>query len=258
VRIINNLVSGMTNGEHTYFIDKLNALRNQMINTRTPNTSSVITNSVPSHTVTSDTNTPDAGPFIETDLPGPSNASKEINQNLENGSSYNAQSELQLLEGVKLPTKIVSVGRPKGSGLTVIGTKRKSLNSNTQTSTVKRKKFIELSDDEKWIKLLGWLTNVNKNEILSQKISTHKLIEDPRMFNRLGNDEVQLNIIKRLVHTKCFKYLKREVEKLQNSEYWLCAKCLRNLEGLQVKCNGCLDWFHRSATQFFLANYCMI
>lgn len=76
------------------------------------------------------------------------------------------------LQLITLPTKVVSVGRPKGSGNTVIGTKRKTTtNSQTsQSSTPSKKiKFSERNFKDQGVLIATWLTNWPVNRIGAKK-----------------------------------------------------------------------------------------
>lgn len=254
---LNNLASAMSNSQYNYFMDKMYALKNEMIH---PNihVASINNNSVelPSNHDTSTNNDAIPDPLCVPSLShirSSSHSDNSVNEKIsqiaqqlnQSGQSDNATKDRALLATVQLPTKIVSIGRPKGSGLTVIGTKRKiQQKENTQAPINKKMKFTDLDENEKALQIVGWLTNLQRNAILKKKISLDNLIHDQRIFNRLRDSEVQLSDIKKLVDAKCFKYLSKEVETMQKSEFWPCAKCMKNLKGMQVKCCACLDWFH--------------
>lgn len=151
---------------------------------------------------------------------------------------------------MKLPAKLPTIGRPKGSGQTVIGSKRKVDKKAIDESTPPKKKFIDLSDSEQSLTLIQWLTNKSKAEIQKKKVTYSDIIQDPMIFNRLRNDSINLEGTKKFLDNKCYKYLMDEVERLNNNEYWACAKCNRNLNNIQLMCNKCLDWFHLSCTEY--------
>lgn len=150
---------------------------------------------------------------------------------------------------IKLPSKIKSVGRPKGSGQTVIGTKKKMhiyekrKSDETVTSAPAKRKFLDLSAADQSIKIVQWLTNKTPTEIMQKKVSCGDIIQDSNIFNRLRNDGINLIGIKKFLDTKCISYLKSEVDRL-NGLIWGCTKCKKNLRGKQIMCNGCLDWYH--------------
>ena len=75
-------------------------------------------------------------------------------------TNYSQRSDIST---IKLPTKITSVGRPKGSEETVIGTKKKDVprkrNPNeTVISVPVKRKFLDLSDADQSMKTVQWLT----------------------------------------------------------------------------------------------------
>lgn len=163
---------------------------------------------------------------------------------------------------IKLPTKTIIHGRPKETGQTVIGfqqkpndsLKRKSSQSTTNfptkrklsetaTNSPAKRKFLDLSIADQSMKIVQWLTNKSQNEITRKKVTYSDIIQDSNIFNRLRNDGIHINCIKKLVDAKCFSYLKSEVDRL-NSLMWGCTKCKRNLSGEKIMCNGCLDWYH--------------
>lgn len=86
--------------------------------------------------------------------------------------------------------------------------------------------------------------------ITKQKVTYGDIIQDPTMFNRLRNDAINLNGLKKFMDNKCYKYVTDEVERLNDNEYWACAKCNKNLHGIQLMCNKCLDWFHLLCTEY--------
>lgn len=151
---------------------------------------------------------------------------------------------------MKLPPKLSSIGRPKGSGQTVIGLKRKVDKSVNSEATPAKRKFLDLGRQEQTLTLIQWLTNKSKTDIQKKKVTYSDIIQDPIMFNRLRNDGIDLDGLKKFVDNKCYKYLIDEVERLNDNQYWACAKCKKNLRGTQLMCNKCLDWFHLSCTEF--------
>lgn len=181
-----------------------------------------------------------------------------------------ARTDRELLANAKLPSKIVSIGRPKGSGQTIIGTlKRKNTKkASTQPQSNKRVKFDHLDTNQQSLEVVRWLTNKTTTEIQRKKISMGDIIQDANIFNRLRNEKIELKCLKKLMDVKCFKYLSNEVDRLKDSSLWGCSKCNRNLSGLQIMCSCCLDWFHigctddKSATQSseldFFCTYCRI
>lgn len=158
------------------------------------------------------------------------------------------------ISSVKLPAKIVPVGRPKGSFLTVIATKKKSNDSAKRKSSEAvmnspaKRKFLDFSAADQSLKIVQWLTNKTQTEIAHKKVSYSDIIQDNNIFNRLRNYGINLKGIKNLVDTKCFSYLNSEVERLI-SLMWKCTKCKRNLSGEQIMCNGCFDWYHLSCVK---------
>lgn len=150
---------------------------------------------------------------------------------------------------MKLPPKLSPVGRPKGSGQTVAGLKRKTNTKSVSGPSAPKKKFLDLTDIEQSLKMMHWLTNKSNKEIKSKKITYSDIIQDGAMFNRLRNDGISLAMLKSYMDKHCYKYITSEIVRLNENEYWACAKCKRNLTGNQLMCNGCLDWFHLSCTE---------
>lgn len=149
---------------------------------------------------------------------------------------------------IKLPSKINTIGTKKK---VVVDTKKKGNvpikrkpNEHLNIVPAKRK-FIDLSATDQAMKIVQWLTNKTEDEILRKKVSYDDLIQDSNTFNRLRNDGIDLDGIKTLVDKKCFHYLTGEMRRLDGL-IWGCTKCKRNLNGEQIMCNGCLDWYHIS------------
>lgn len=169
---------------------------------------------------------------------------------------------------VIFPPKVTSVGRPKGSGQTVIGLKRKNKTKKDEpkrsTNAHNLTKFVDLNTSQQASLLVSWLTNKSLDDFKSSKITMGDIIQDWNMFNRLRNDGVDLKCVKGFMQPKCFQYLRNEVERLK-TERWACSKCKKTLSGFQLMCNGCLDWFHiscvgvseqKAATLIFFCSSC--
>lgn len=108
------------------------------------------------------------------------------------------QSSLEItgtdIRSVILPSKMNSVGRPKGSKTTVIGVKRKR-EVELNISGVAKKQFIQKSDDDQALTILEWLTKKERSEILKGIVSVADIIDDSMILNRLRNSEIYtLNI----------------------------------------------------------------
>lgn len=144
-----------------------------------------------------------------------------------------------------LPTKNVAVGRPKGSGNTVVGLKRKvPPNSRaTHNAPPKKMKFVDKNCAEQGILIGMWLTNWPKNQIGGKKITMGDIIQDPHTFNRLRHKQVDLKCTEKFFDKKTFNYILNEVNRLKKRPY-VCRKCQRNLKGIQIICHGCLDCYH--------------
>lgn len=155
---------------------------------------------------------------------------------------------------MKLPPKLPSVGRPKGSGQTVIGLlKRKNTQRIESAASVPKKKFLDLNTMEQSVKLTQWLTNKSETSIRNKKVTYSDIIQDSVIFNRLRNEGIDLRGLKKYMDKACYDYIVDEVDRLNEKTYWACAKCKRNLnsvsiQGEQIMCNWCLDWFHKSCT----------
>ncbi|KAG4065407.1 hypothetical protein HA402_002805 [Bradysia odoriphaga] len=131
---------------------------------------------------------------------------------------------LSSIENIKLPSNVKAVGRPKGSSLTVIGTKRKKQFENSSSS--KRivedgsaQKFIEKSPRQRGLTIIQWLTSGTSKT----KISSKDIVIDVNVFNRLRNDEVSLDHLKEFVEDECYDFLQSELSKIKNQP-WICSK----------------------------------
>lgn len=241
-------------GSRTVFPNKLTLNKNTHGNAITNDgnaSSSNLTNQTNNHPSTSVaatgtrnvlTNGPSTStsqPFTSTTHPSPSTSQ------LAGGSSQ--------LYKVVFPPKVTSIGRPKGSGQTAIGLKRKNKTKNAKTvvpvkkskegTMVNPKKFVDFDFNEQGLTIIGWLTNKSFDQVIKKKAAIGDIIQDANMFNRLRNDGIDLRCIKKYTDPQCYKYLQEEVAKLED-ERWACTKCKRNLSGFQLMCNSCLDWFH--------------
>lgn len=160
---------------------------------------------------------------------------------------------LSSIENVKMPQKIIAVGRPKGSMKTVIRTNRKRENVPTASKIVthdyqacnlpSKKRFLDISQDEQALTILQWLTNIERTNIPKKKVSCKDIIKNPIIFHRLRNDEIFFDSLKKYVDLKCFQFLKDEVASL-HGKHWKCAMCNLDIKGKQIMCHVSLDWFH--------------
>lgn len=160
---------------------------------------------------------------------------------------------------IKVPEKVVSVGRPKGKDKTAIGqrkdkpatgTKRKI---NRESLSVKKvnqdqclKPFAEKTNNEQALTIVTWLTR--KEFSGNKKVAVEEIVNDENIFQRLRNNELFLGLLRELLDSQAVVYVKGEVDKLLEKP-WMCSKCKAVLEGNQVQCDMCLDWFHFKCVQ---------
>ncbi len=74
-----------------------------------------------------------------------------------------------------------------------------------------------------------------------------QIIQDPNMFNRLPNEAVQIQCVRKFFDMKTFRYLCDELEKLKDKK-WPCSKCKRFLNQECNECLSCLDKFHENCS----------
>lgn len=289
-KVINDVVSNMSNAQFEFYFDKIKSLRNEMTmpghrnategavpvtqaltsSTSTTSSASSSSNTLTNSSASSSFNVRTSNEFMvpssapttsvttsaTTTSASFSEQSSSMNPHFNASVSSSEQSSSRF--SVVFPPKVTSVGRPKGSGQTVVGLKHKANKKKSDgvknvvpmkrqaEKNVKLKKFIELSFNDQGATIVTWLTNKSLMEIKKKKVSMDDIIQDSNMFNRLRNDAVDLKCVKPLVDKKCYNYLNEEVERLNsNTKRWACAKCRKNLSlGYQIMCNVCLDWYH--------------
>lgn len=157
---------------------------------------------------------------------------------------------LSSIENIKIPEKTKAVGKPKGSTTKAIGLKRKNT-SNVSKSAKKicqdlipQVKFVEKSMEDQAKTIIQWLTQKRQNEI-PLKISSKDIVPDANVLNRLRNEVIFLDSLQKYVENDCLQFIKNKVKLLEDKP-WNCSKCGLCLEGYQVRCDYCLDWFHFS------------
>ena len=69
------------------------------------------------------------------------------------------------------------------------------------------------------------------------------IIQDDIIFSRLTDERVDLNCAKRFFDTKAFRYLEAEIDRIGGKKR-ICPKCRKFLNGVQILCQGCVDWYH--------------
>lgn len=130
---------------------------------------------------------------------------------------------------IKLPPKFNPIGRPKGSAVnTVVGKKRKNPTKPVDVPVQKKVKFLERNYEDQGLAIASWLTNWSKEQIGRKKISNGDIIQDPIIFNRLRNTDLDLNCAKKHFDKKTFQYLKGEVDRLQANKL-ICPECKKFL-----------------------------
>lgn len=186
--------------------------------------------------------------------------SQSTTYQLENSSQMTSST----FQRVILPTRKKAIGRPKGSGNTVIGLKAKTpvKSQNTRNNSapaskrkpqtpsqaetptpLKKTRFVDKTKEDQGIIIATWLTNWSTTQIGKKKITLGDIIQDMHTFDRLRHKEVNLECIKSHVDKKAFAYIVDEVDRLEEKPF-TCRKCRKLLSGIKVMCHGCLDWYH--------------
>lgn len=175
---------------------------------------------------------------------------RDLGARQEETSQSQSQNEINpsdfRFDHIILPTRLRSVGRPKGSGVTVIGNKRKP-EAKSSDVDAKKIKFFDKELSEQGKTIINWFTNIPINEVISRfskkKIQYDDIIQDPNVFNRLKNKDIDLKCLKPYLARNTFKYISDEVARLSDFPL-ICAKCRKYLSGNYVSCKGCLDTYH--------------
>lgn len=250
---LNNLLSNMSNSEFEYYYSIIGNVRSGILNRmntfreeENPTSSAPLISYRGNDVSCSNLISPidDSSILIE----DTQNDGTQIKQILsERSHRLNDETHLRngnIYQRITLPSKIVPVGRPKGTHNTAVGIKRKNPQTSKQNWTpAKKKKFIERDVLEQGVVVTSWLTNWPKNRIGNKKVTMGDIIQDPHTFNRLRYDQLDLNCIKKHLDKNAFRYIVDEVERLKEKPY-TCRKCQKNLMGLQIMCHSCLDWYH--------------
>lgn len=257
---INNLASSMTPAQYAIFQEKLITFKNNMMNSNDETEEmeevrqersatimreqSTLTSNATS-TVTSVRNlTSQTVPSAILGSVAIANATRLVFDEAGPSSRLLYSDSRNDIAVLKLPQKIISIGRPKGKTNTVVGLKRKALTASKSEPVVPvKRRFLDLSFPNQSLSIVRWLTNKSSAQILSKKTSYHEIIQDPNVFNRLRNDGVDVRGTKKHFDAKCYQTICSEIQKLEN-KHWGCGKCAKNLSGSQIMCHGCLDWYH--------------
>ncbi len=164
----------------------------------------------------------------------------------EGASNINDKTSIQMtsdqLRVIKLPPKTNPIGRPKGSINTAIGRKRKPISNNSDFNK-KQVKFFDRSSTNQGALIAKWFTNWPEERIQKKKITMSDIIQDDIIFGRLTDKGVKFDCAKSFFDRKAFKYLEAEIDRIRVKKR-ICPKCRKFLSGLQVLCQGCLDWYH--------------
>lgn len=279
---INNALCNMSNSEFEYFYHEVKNMRNRAIAARTPGSSTLQeSTATPSNHLSLPEN------FAETlnqsmsqvtsqnaTVVSTNEATKEFTYEYGNdlhqtstlprsqpslqpktlyesvvaaGTSQPVYSSKKNMSYITLPPTIVPVGRPKGTGKTVIGTKRKmsikTPSGNSPQPPSKKVKFFDKSAVEQGVLIVQWFTNFPIELIGKKKVTNADIIQDPIIFNRLRHQKLNINYIKKYLDKKTFQYIESEVDRISRMQH-TCTKCRKYLSGVQVMCHGCLDCYH--------------
>lgn len=159
----------------------------------------------------------------------------EIAKNMLEKITEDLTSEAKSYAAVKMPESISSIGRPKGSNLTVIGLE----------STIP-KSFTLQKTSQKKLSMLEWMdlkTNILKN-VLDEEYLLQ--ITDLKNLNVIIqpflNDDVDETLLKSYMTSDCFEQFSSEMEKCIKRKKFICAYCLKKLSEDPVGCDHCMGW----------------
>ena len=125
---------------------------------------------------------------------------------------------------IKLPSNIVTKGRPKGSGNTVIGLKRKQ--STIHAVPPKKIKFSDKSYYEQGNVIVQWLTSYPLSKFGRKKITDDAVTKDPMVYQRIRSNSIDLSCIEAHFASKTYKSILdkvRSLEKKMNHTFVLNA-----------------------------------
>ena len=147
---------------------------------------------------------------------------------------------------IKLVSQAKKRGRPKGSHLTAIGLRKKSL----------CRTFSEISSDEKASIILSWVVPayiLKKVDLKTEKITIDhlRLKMVPCWF--YDNELIHLELLQNYMEVDAYELLKKAIEKNSENIKWICYAYKKNLYESQsldesseaVLCDGCMRWFHK-------------
>lgn len=281
---INHMLSNMSNSEYRYYLDKIQSIRTEIISSRQSNVEHIQEQeSLPlsennltqcaSQVLPQTQNVEErlqhddqenSQPIVST----PNEVSEvssfqnpnfqDHQQESPNGLSLSSQKEQiedttaeditatsNIIQYIRMPNKMVPIGRPRGSGKTVIGTKRQNSQKPEANIPPKKVKFFNRSSEDQGRIIVNWLTNesferIGKNR---KKYTNGNVIQDQNIFNRLRNKTLDISLIKKYFDNKTFTYIEGEIDRLNNRPI-ACIKCKKTVSQPQVMCNGCLDLYH--------------
>lgn len=149
-----------------------------------------------------------------------------------------------------LPPINAKVGRPKGAGKTVFGKKKLIRSQGSYASSSKGDTYFEKMDKkDKVTRILGW---IKKRPIHGQQlIGIEDLNLSNKIIQRLSNtDMFSIKIIRAYFSAEAYEKIEHLIEAFIKNDNWQCGQCKNVLEGENVLCECCLDWFHCICVNF--------
>lgn len=154
------------------------------------------------------------------------------------------------LSQIVLPPINAKVGRPKGAGKTVFGKKKVIRSQDSYASNSKDDTYFEkMPKKDKMTRILGW---IKKRPIHGQQLIEIDDMNLPnKIIQRLSNtDMFPIKIVRSFFSAEAYEKIENLIEDFIKTDNWRCSECENVLEGENVLCECCLDWFHCTCVNF--------
>ena len=160
--------------------------------------------------------------------------------------------------GLTMPPVVKRRGCPKGHTLTVCGLPSKKNKKKAKCTSFISKHYIEKEksmmlwiiiycDHSNYLVVLSWFV---ESDIID-KAMDEELIEEEsvecrpeRVSSAVLDDNVDINLVRHFFSQDAWLVVEDVVQRKKDFDLWICNMCQHELDGDNIICESCLEWFH--------------
>ena len=95
--------------------------------------------------------------------------------------------------------------------------------------------------------ILGWfLDQKSVKPVLNGQLVEEDMVEcrPEKISNAILDETVDVHIVRRYFSHDAWLIVEEVVDRKKKQDSWTCNLCHHTLEGLNIICDSCLEWFH--------------